>query len=31
MNKSYNPVKLTIIVVIGFIMFGVFGYLYEKS
>lgn len=31
MNKSYNPVKLTIIVVIGFIMFGVFGYLYEKE
>lgn len=31
MKTKYSPVKLTIIIFLGFIMFGIFGYLYEKN
>ena len=31
MKSSYSPIKLTIIIMLGFIMFGVFGVLYNKN
>ena len=31
MKQKYSPKKLAIIILFGFIMFGVFGYLYNKN
>lgn len=29
--RKYSPIKLTIIIIIGFILFGVFAYLYQEN